>query len=413
MNMEQNEKKTALCGEIIRACRTELCDLFPYLDGAFVSLKWKETEQRGFRVDGDEVWFYPDDLIGLYARSPNAVRRGYLHMLLHCLFLHLYAPNRANDRLWNLACDIAVEQVIESQKISRLSVSGAGKQAFLLGLEGKAQSAEQIYEFLKAGGFEPSMEELEADFSFDDHSWASAERGKKAQWEQLLLSVSGKKTGLGQRGRTPGTGEETAPDTKSGEFDYRAYLRRFTFLREEVQLDLDSFDYAFYQLGMERYGSMPIIEPLEYREVRRLEELVIAIDTSGSCSAETVGRFLAETYKILASQENFFRKMKVYFIQCDCIVQDVTLIRCPEDWLDYAKKIRIQGRGGTDFTPVFDYVQKLREKRELKNLKALLYFTDGDGFYPSTPPDYETAFVLLQATGHPELVPKWGRCLLV
>lgn len=413
MNMEQNEKKTALCGEIIRACRTELCDLFPYLDGALVSLKWKETEQRGFRVDGDEVWFYPDDLIGLYARSPNAVRRGYLHMLLHCLFLHLYAPNRANDRLWNLACDIAVEQVIESQKISRLSVSGAGKQAFLLGLEGKAQSAEQIYEFLKAGGFEPSMEELEADFSFDDHSWASAERGKKAQWEQLLLSVSGKKTGLGQRGRTPGTGEETAPDTKSGEFDYRAYLRRFTFLREEVQLDLDSFDYAFYQLGMERYGSMPIIEPLEYREVRRLEELVIAIDTSGSCSAETVGRFLAETYKILASQENFFRKMKVYFIQCDCIVQDVTLIRCPEDWLDYAKKIRIQGRGGTDFTPVFDYVQKLREKRELKNLKALLYFTDGDGFYPFTPPDYETAFVLLQATGHPELVPKWARCLLV
>ena len=140
---------------------------------------------------------------------------------------------------------------------------------------------------------------------------------------------------------------------------------------------------------------------------------MIAIDTSGSCSAETVGRFLAETYKILASQENFFRKMKVYFIQCDCIVQDVTLIRCPEDWLDYAKKIRIQGRGGTDFTPVFDYVQKLREKRELKNLKALLYFTDGDGFYPSTPPDYETAFVLLQVTGHPELVPKWGRCLLV
>ena len=176
---------------------------------------------------------------------------------------------------------------------------------------------------------------------------------------------------------------------------------------------MDSFDYAFYQLGMERYGSMPLIEPLEYQEVRRLEELVIAIDTSGSCSAETVGRFLAETYKILASQENFFRKMKVYFIQCDCIVQDVTLIRCPEDWLDYAKKIRIQGRGGTDFTPVFDYVEKLREKRELKNLKALLYFTDGDGVYPSAPPDYETAFVLLQATGHPELVPKWGRCLLI
>ena len=81
--------------------------------------------------------------------------------------------------------------------------------------------------------------------------------------------------------------------------------------------------------------------------------------------------------------------------------------------MDYAKKIRIQGRGGTDFTPVFDFVRKLREQRELKNLKALLYFTDGDGVYPSAPPDYETAFVLLQGSGHPELVPKWGRCLLL
>ena len=158
---------------------------------------------------------------------------------------------------------------------------------------------------------------------------------------------------------------------------------------------------------------MPLIEPLEYKEVRRLEELVIAIDTSGSCSAETVGKFLAETYKILASQENFFRKMKVYFIQCDCLIQDVTRIGSREDWLDYARKIRIQGRGGTDFTPVFHYVQKLREARELKDLKALLYFTDGDGVYPSAPPDYETAFVLLKDTAHPELVPKWAKCLLI
>lgn len=105
--------------------------------------------------------------------------------------------------------------------------------------------------------------------------------------------------------------------------------------------------------------------------------------------------------------------MKAYFIQCDCVIQDVTLIQSREDWLDYAKKIRIQGRGGTDFTPVFDYIQKLREARELRDLKALLFFTDGDGVYPTAPPDYETAFVLLKDTGHPELVPKWAVTLLI
>ena len=405
VNMEQNEKKAALCGEIIRACREELCDLFPQLDGAFACLTWAAAEQRGFRVDGDTVWYHPDDLTRLYARSPGALRRGYLHMLLHCLFLHLYSGH-THDRLWNLACDMAVENLMEKQEMPRL-FDGKNRD-FLHNLDENLQSAEQIYEYLKENGSPP-----EADFAFDDHSWTSVGQGSRETWERQLLSDFGQKTGRGRRGRTPGGGEEVPAQEEGGEFDYRRYLSRFTFLREEVQLDLDSFDYAYYQLGLERYGSMPLVEPLEYREVRRLEELVIAMDTSGSCSAEIVGKFLAETYKILASQENFFRKMKVYFIQCDCIIQDVTKIESREDWLDYAKKIRIQGRGGTDFTPVFDFVKTLRETRELKDLKALLYFTDGDGFYPSAPPEYETAFVLLKDTGHPELVPKWARTLLI
>ena len=105
--------------------------------------------------------------------------------------------------------------------------------------------------------------------------------------------------------------------------------------------------------------------------------------------------------------------MNVYFLQCDCVIQDVTRIQCREDWLDYAQKVVIQGRGGTDFTPVFNYVEKLRQTRQLKRLRALLYFTDGDGFYPTQPPDYETAFVLLKDSGHPELVPKWAHCFQI
>ena len=81
---------------------------------------------------------------------------------------------------------------------------------------------------------------------------------------------------------------------------------------------------------MEHYGNLPLIEPLEYKEVNRLEELVIAIDTSGSCDGETVRRFLGETYSILSEKENFFHKMKVYLIQCDCCIQDVKVIHSAE-----------------------------------------------------------------------------------
>ena len=49
-----------------------------------------------------------------------------------------------------------------------------------------------------------------------------------------------------------------------------------------------------------------------------------------------------------------------------------------------------------------------QEKRELQNLKALIYFTDGDGIYPRQKPDYETAFVFLHKTEKMELVPPWA-----
>ena len=124
-----------------------------------------------------------------------------------------------------------------------------------------------------------------------------------------------------------------------------------------------------------------------------MEELVIAIDTSGSCSVEVVRRFLEEARNLLTRRENFFRKMNVHIIQCDSMIQQHQVITSVEDWQRYEQKLTVEGRGGTDFTPVFSYVEKLRDQGKLKNLKGLLYFTDGDGVYPRVPTDYETIFV--------------------
>ena len=115
---------------------------------------------------------------------------------------------------------------------------------------------------------------------------------------------------------------------------------------------------------------------LEYREVSRLEELVIAIDTSGSCSTELVKQFLEETYAMISDQESFFRKMNVYVIQCDCYVQQVVRIQSEEEWMRYIENLVIEGRSGTDFRPVFQYVEKLRREKKLRRLRALFYFTD-------------------------------------
>ena len=138
---------------------------------------------------------------------------------------------------------------------------------------------------------------------------------------------------------------------------------------------------------------------------------MIAIDTSGSCSLDTVRKFMEETYSILSNHENFFRKMNVYVIQCDSFIQDMAHITSEQDWQDYLKNLTIHGRGGTDFRPVFEYVEELRAKKELKDLKGLLYFTDGDGIYPEIPTDYKTAFVFYKEKEQHQKVPAWAACL--
>ena len=72
-------------------------------------------------------------------------------------------------------------------------------------------------------------------------------------------------------------------------------------------MDDDSFDYNFYTYGLRLYGNMPLIEPLESKEVKKIEEFVIVIDTSMSCSGELVRKFLEETYGVLSESESFLQ----------------------------------------------------------------------------------------------------------
>ena len=58
---------------------------------------------------------------------------------------------------------------------------------------------------------------------------------------------------------------------------------------------------------------------------------------------------------------------------------------------------------------MFRYVEELRRKKELSNLRAMIYFTDGDGIYPRIAQDYETAFVFVKRTEGMRQVPKWAR----
>ena len=414
--MTAMNRKEDLSLRLLLNCRNELYSLFPFLDGAFASLPGKlssDTETIG--TDGKNLLFSPDYLIKLYGSAPEKIRRGCLHILLHCLYLHPFSRKRRDRKLWNLACDLSVEQIIEKEHQPRLTIeeNEVRRRCFEV-LGSSPLSADVIYELLKADAFPDSVPAMEAAFLFDDpHLWEAARPEQQKIWEHVLSYTAQNGRGGKRRGSHAGDSREQFTDLHPGIQDYKKYLRRFAVSREEMELDMESFDEIYYHLGMELYGNLPLIEPLETREGHKLSQLVIAIDTSGSCDRETVRNFLNETYRILSDRENFFRKMEVYFIQCDCMVQSAAVIHSREEWKNYSREITVEGRGGTDFTPVFQYVDNLRSQGKLRDLRALLYFTDGDGCYPRVRPSYETAFVFLKENEYMEAVPGWAKKLLI
>ena len=119
--------------KILTACRTELCGLYPGLNGAFALLPQKDGRILG--TDGRTL-FVPPDLTQMYAENPAKVRRGYLHMLLHCLFLHIRLPDRVDPEAWGLACDLWTETFIENLEQPRLHTENPARDRVLPKISG-------------------------------------------------------------------------------------------------------------------------------------------------------------------------------------------------------------------------------------------------------------------------------------
>ena len=209
-----------------------------------------------------------------------------------------------------------------------------------------------------------------------------------------------------------GTGGEGVTEQLSiaarDDVDYRKFLRRFAAPREVLRADADAFDYIYYTYGLMHYGNMPLIEPPETKEEKRIEDFVIAIDTSMSTSGVLVREFLASTYAILRSADTFTRRLNIHILQCDDELRSDKKITSLDQLRRYMEDLTLSGGSATDFRPVFRHVDGLLKTGEFANLRGLLYFTDGMGIYPEKRPDYEVAFVLLDEPPLSVQIPPWA-----
>ena len=139
----------------------------------------------------------------------------------------------------------------------------------------------------------------------------------------------------------------------------------------------------------------------------RIQEFVVVIDTSYSTSGELVKNFLKETFTILSEENSFFKKCRLHVIQCDDDVRSDIVTSDRNELSRMINSFELMGRGNTDFRPAFRYVGELISNGELKNLKGLIYFTDGKGIYPKKRPPYKTVFVYVNDYEEQQ-VPPWA-----
>jgi len=116
-------------------------------------------------------------------------------------------------------------------------------------------------------------------------------------------------------------------------------------------------------------------------------QIAVAIDTSASVDDALLRLFLSELSEIM----QLFPAYTIELIECDAKIQHTQTLY-PTEPLEPL----LHGGGGTDFRPVFSYMESAG-----MDWKFLIYFTDGQGSFPSYTPAIETLWVMPEAVDVP------------
>jgi predicted metal-dependent peptidase len=280
------------------------------------------------------------------------------HETLHLVFKHLYRDaQHKNPEILNIAADLVVNQYIGSWDLPDFAIT---LDTFpQLKLEPR-QSMEYYYNKLldiynKGGQIESETfrilkSEMGKSTNGDHSTWLSP---FDSQYSSTLLDqkISGalKRTPSRYHGTLPGdllAYIRTLDHTKHS-IDWKRMLRIFATANGKSYVS-----HTMKRIS-KRYGTRPGIK------IKRLWNLCLVIDTSGSIDNETLSTFLGEI--------NHIHKCgaEITLIQCDAAVQTVSKYTP-------GKAIKVQGGGGTNFDPALQHIKEHKSK-----FGGAIYFTDG------------------------------------
>lgn len=419
---------------IIRA-RAELVLGHPFFAALALRLPLHEdTQCRCAWTDGTRLAYNPSRVCSL----PLEQLVGVLgHEVLHVACGHHLRRQGRDERLWNTACDHAINWIcldaglklpdgyVDDPDLRNLPVEEI--YARLLSKKGEeqhggAQSSSEgetveAEDAQAAAGDSTNTEETEEPSAAPGGDQDTPD-GEGDGDGEATDKPSGSRSDDAQGNDSAGTGEVRDPATDDGAGGEPDELLRDELHQMLVQAEMAVRDMGDLPAGIETILGSVLRPPLPWKELlarfieanarndyswippnRRylhmglhlpelrtmeLPDIVVAIDTSGSVRRAELDAFAAELSAIL---EDF--DTTVHLFHCDAEVSHhETLTQC-----DLPLHITARGGGGTDFRPVFEHVE-----RHGLAPACLVYLSDMEcNKFPEAPP-YPVLWVSTLAT---------------
>ncbi|MBZ0157696.1 MAG: VWA-like domain-containing protein [Alphaproteobacteria bacterium] len=384
-----------------RISRARLDFLFkhPFLGDLSLRLKVLESgKTKTIATDARHLFFNPEFIKGL----PDPHVQGVVaHEIGHCLFRHaglfgLSTLQKLNitdqkgrildpvkHRIWMAACEYMANHFVVD--ICRLDLPAPYCYERKYG-DGTWTTEEIYHDLLTDADTRGVPAAL-----VDDHTvWerAGEESGSSGEREGLGTLDQDWRVWVAQalhsakrQGRLPAGLERLVGELLEPKLNWRQVLADFLISKAKD-------DYSWRKLNR-RHLWREVYAPALYSETIHIG---FALDTSGSITDEELREGLSELQGICGA----FPSYKIHLFACDAEVQYAQSVESAEE-VNIAALCR--GGGGTSFVPVF---RKIEE--DGIPLNCLVYFTDGYGEFPDSPPEYP---VLWMVKGHADV--PWGR----
>ena len=174
MNDEQLQQQDKLAKDILLLSRNTLLVNLRFLDMALSQFVYVPSAHSTLLTDGRHMLYNPLHVLQCYLKEKEIPVRDYLHIVMHCIFRHMFVASDINRPLWNLSCDIAVENAITGLGLPSAAATRQYEQQKVIAelqKELKALTAEKVYHYYQERKLsEEKIAGLQSIFLADDHA---------------------------------------------------------------------------------------------------------------------------------------------------------------------------------------------------------------------------------------------------